>query len=159
MGAELAHEALKSINPLQWIEGQAGVMPADPRVAVSMLESRFYLRNQLLRDSDWASMAHSVELRTPLVDAWLLRSLAPMASALRRFPNKTLLAESPNDALPTEIVNRRKTGFGIPVNQWVGSHAGSSHLVPLMGSACSRLCHMMRLLGDPRDARHTVGGV
>ena len=128
MGAELAHEALKSVDPLEWFEVQAGLMPTDPRVAVSMLETRFYLRNQLLRDSDWASMAHSVELRTPLVDARLLRSLAPMANAFRRFPNKTLLAESPNDALPTEIVNRRKTGFGIPVNQWLGSHAGSSHL-------------------------------
>lgn len=126
MGAELAHEALKSTDPLEWIEAQAGLMPADPRVAVSMLESRFYLRNQLLRDSDWASMAHSVELRTPLVDAWLLRRLAPMAGAFRRFPNKTLLADSSNDALPTEIVNRRKTGFGIPVNEWLSSHADSS---------------------------------
>ena len=34
---------------------------------VALLESTRYLRNQLLRDSDWASMAHSVELRTPLV--------------------------------------------------------------------------------------------
>jgi asparagine synthase (glutamine-hydrolysing) len=127
MGVELAHEALESADPLEWIEVQAGLMPADPRVAVSLLESRFYLRNQLLRDSDWASMAHSVELRTPLVDAWLLRSLAPMAGAFRRFPNKSLLANSPNDALPNVIVNRRKTGFGIPVNEWLGSHASSSH--------------------------------
>lgn len=126
MGAELAHEALKSVDPLEWFEVQAGLMPTDPRVAVSMLETRFYLRNQLLRDSDWASMAHSVELRTPLVDAWLLRGLAPMAGAFRRFPNKTLLAQAPNDALPTEITNRRKTGFGIPVNEWLGSNANSS---------------------------------
>lgn len=127
MGAELAHEALNSTDPLEWIERQAGPMPADPRVAVSLLESRFYLRNQLLRDSDWASMAHSVELRTPLVDAWLLRRLAPVAGAFRRFPNKTLLADSPKDALPTEIVSRRKTGFGIPVAEWLGSQTGSSH--------------------------------
>ena len=126
MGAELAQEALKSADPLDWIEAQAGPMPADPRVAVSMLESRFYLRNQLLRDSDWASMAHSVELRTPLVDAWLLRRLAPMADTFRRFPNKMLLADSPNDTLPAEIANRRKTGFGIPVNEWLGFHADSS---------------------------------
>lgn len=127
MGVELAHEALKLNDPLEWIEAQAGLMPADPRVAVSLLESRFYLRNQLLRDSDWASMSHSVELRTPLVDAWLLRRLVPLTGAFRRFPKKTLLADSPKDALPTEIVNRRKTGFGTPVNEWLGSHRSSSH--------------------------------
>jgi asparagine synthase (glutamine-hydrolysing) len=126
MGAELAREALKSFDPLEWIEAQAGTMPTDPRVAVSMLETRFYLRNQLLRDSDWASMAHSVELRTPLVDAWLLRGLTPMAGAFRRFPNKALLARAPNDALPAEILNRRKTGFGIPVSEWLGSKTDSS---------------------------------
>ena len=33
----------------------------------------FYMKNQLLRDSDWASMFHGIELRTPFVDAYLLR--------------------------------------------------------------------------------------
>ena len=37
------------------------------------MESQIYLRNQLLRDSDWASMYHSIELRTPLVDFFLLK--------------------------------------------------------------------------------------
>ena len=35
------------------------------------------MSNQLLRDSDWASMYHSVELRTPLVDSQLLHDVAP----------------------------------------------------------------------------------
>ena len=37
-----------------------------------MLESSLYMRNQLLRDTDWASMAHSLEVRVPLVDVELL---------------------------------------------------------------------------------------
>src|SRR6202035_30194 len=48
----------------------------DPWLAVHLMESAQYLRNQLLRDSDWASMAHSVELRVPFVDARLRASLA-----------------------------------------------------------------------------------
>ena len=40
---------------------------------VATMEAALYMRNQLLRDTDWASMAHSLEVRTPLVDAVLLR--------------------------------------------------------------------------------------
>ena len=44
------------------------------RSIISSLESTFYIVNQLLRDSDWASMDNSIELRTPLVDIDLLKS-------------------------------------------------------------------------------------
>ncbi len=43
------------------------------RARVTALELSWYMRHQLLRDSDWASMAHSLELRVPLVDTELLR--------------------------------------------------------------------------------------
>ena len=52
-------------------------IPATPFARVAALESSLYLRNQLLRDMDWASMAHSLEVRVPLVDAHLLRKVAP----------------------------------------------------------------------------------
>lgn len=120
MGADLANHPFQCTDAIDRLVAAAGDMPGDPRVAISMLESRFYLRDQLLRDSDWASMAHSVELRTPLVDARLLRHLAPMAGRFRRFPGKTLLANSPQRPLPKEVVGRRKTGFGIPVDEWTG---------------------------------------
>jgi len=93
-------------------------LPGDSMLALAQIESMTYLRNQLLRDSDWASMAHSVELRTPLVDAHLLRRLAPLLGQFRKFPNKTLLALAPTIPLPQEIITRSKTGFGIPVKQW-----------------------------------------
>lgn len=70
--------------------------------------------------SDWASMDHSVELRTPLVDAHLLRQLQPLLPAFARYAGKVLLAQAPARALPREIVSRRKTGFGIPVGRWMG---------------------------------------
>jgi asparagine synthase (glutamine-hydrolysing) len=44
------------------------------------MESSLYMRNQLLRDTDWASMAHSLEVRVPLVDSKLLRSLVPITA-------------------------------------------------------------------------------
>jgi asparagine synthase (glutamine-hydrolysing) len=77
-----------------------GELATNNRLAVGQIESTTYMRNQLLRDSDWASMDHSLELRTPLVDAWLLRDLQPMLGAFSQFPNKRLLAESPAKPLP-----------------------------------------------------------
>jgi asparagine synthase (glutamine-hydrolysing) len=80
------------------------------------MESAFYMRNQLLRDADWASMAHSLELRTPLVDVGLLRTIAPMQHAL---VNKSVLADAME--LKSEVRNRPKTGFTTPVGQWISS--------------------------------------
>ena len=45
-------------------------------IKVSVLEASWYMRSQLLRDSDWASMAHGLELRVPLVDWPLWRTVA-----------------------------------------------------------------------------------
>lgn len=44
-----------------------------PTAKVAALEMSWYMRNQLLRDADWAGMAHSLEIRTPLVDATLFQ--------------------------------------------------------------------------------------
>ena len=85
----------------------------NPINRVSLLESTWYMRNQLLRDADWAGMAHSLEIRTPLVDAVLFGQLA------NRGYVKSDMALSPNSPLPDRIINRRKTGFGIPVSQWI----------------------------------------
>lgn len=91
------------------------------QMAMAELDSRFYLRNQLLRDADWSSMAHSVELRTPLVDAALLQKLTPILPDLQRFPNKSLLTRVPRVPLPAEVVGKKKSGFGIPIEQWLSS--------------------------------------
>ena len=78
----------------------------------------FYLRNQLLRDADWAGLAHSLEIRTPLVDSVLVARVAPLFAGATPPNGKTLLANAPTNPLPDNIVNRPKTGFGIPIRQW-----------------------------------------
>lgn len=119
MGADKAALALQGFSAEAYVEAMSGVVADNQLFAVGQIESMTYLRNQLLRDSDWASMDHSVELRTPLVDAWLLAELQPMLSTFQRFPNKTLLAEAPVRPLPRDIIQRPKTGFGIPVGRWL----------------------------------------
>src|SRR5205823_2787022 len=76
------------------------------------------MRNQLLRDSDWAGMAHSLEIRVPLVDVALLRAVAPLLASTTP-PTKLDMADAPNQKLPKEILNRRKTGFSVPVREWL----------------------------------------
>ncbi|MGH6827446.1 MAG: asparagine synthase-related protein, partial [Rhizomicrobium sp.] len=85
------------------------------RVKVAALESCCYLRNQLLRDADWAGMAHGVEIRVPFVDRMVLETLGP-AIASERPPRKRDLAAL--SGLPPAASRRRKTGFVTPALQW-----------------------------------------
>ena len=87
-------------------------------LSVSALETTFYMRNQLLRDADWAGMAHSVEIRVPLVDPWLYRALAPLRNGKFR-PNKEDMIARLQPPLPDEVRTRSKTGFNIPVREWL----------------------------------------
>jgi asparagine synthase (glutamine-hydrolysing) len=90
-----------------------------PLAAVSLLETTLYMRNQLLRDTDWASMAHSLEVRTPFVDVALHRALAPLLAQFAQGRGKALIANAPTLALPESILQRPKTGFATPASQWL----------------------------------------
>lgn len=91
---------------------------------IAALEFGHYMRNQLLRDVDWASMAHSLEVRVPLVDIPLTREMAGPLGGFGPNDGKRILANAPSLPLPTAIVEREKTGFSIPVSSWIGD-AGS----------------------------------
>jgi len=76
------------------------------------------MRNQLLRDADWAGMAHSLEIRTPLVDIDLLKALSPITPRLGPGAGKRALGAAPGRPLPAAIAARPKTGFGVPTGRW-----------------------------------------
>ena len=117
-------QGLEELQPLAMIEHllQPGLKCDFSKIAV--LESGFYLRNQLLRDTDWAGMAHSLEIRTPLVDSVLLEKIAPLFTGRKRPDGKALLAAAPSTPLPPAVANRVKTGFGIPVKSWYADKPG-----------------------------------
>ena len=117
MGTEAAREGLERLSMLEHI---AGTIEPDPGTAfgrVAALEASLYMRNQLLRDTDWASMAHSLEVRTPLVDATLLRQIAPLLM-VEKSRCKQHFAESPRNPLPDWLSGRQKTGFSVPLAEW-----------------------------------------
>lgn len=84
---------------------------------ITSLESSMYMRNQLLRDADWAGMAHSLEIRVPLVDWQLLENLSSYIG-FEGF-DKQNMAKTPKKSLPDSVMNRPKTGFSIPVRDWL----------------------------------------
>jgi asparagine synthase (glutamine-hydrolysing) len=88
------------------------------RLKVSALEMTWYMRNQLLRDSDWAGMAHSVEIRVPMIDIKVLRALVPIF-ANRPVEGKRVLGEVLAKRLPAALLERPKTGFAVPVHEWI----------------------------------------
>lgn len=119
LGEERAWEGLRQLCPLRHIGAALDPDPGTPFGRVAALEGALYLRNQLLRDADWAGMAHSLEIRTPLVDAEVLRRLAPVLVATQGSGGKILLGRSPGQPLPAEVVDRHKTGFQTPVRDWL----------------------------------------
>lgn len=120
LGEDIAREGLQRLDLLGLLERAVTPDPGTPYGRVVALESSFYLRNQLLRDMDWASMAHSLEVRVPLVDAHLLRTLAPLL-VRRRGRGKDILARAPRPPLPDAVRHRRKTGFTLPIREWLAS--------------------------------------
>jgi asparagine synthase (glutamine-hydrolysing) len=95
---------------------------SDEREWVAWLEGTRYLRNQLLPDSDVMAMAAGLELRLPLVDAYLTKRLAPIPTPLRLAKGKGLLERSMPE-LPDWFLNRPKQGFRFPFQLWLDNPA------------------------------------
>ncbi len=119
VGEDVAREGLARLDMLARIRAAMTPDPGTAFARVAALESALFMRNQLLRDIDWASMAHSLEVRVPLVDAFLLRKVAPAVFSTRKRNGKELMARAPRQPLPEAIVKRKKTGFTVPIRKWL----------------------------------------
>ena len=114
---DLVREGWRVLEPRARLRAAQGTI-SEPQRQIAALEMTFYMRHQLLRDADWAGMAHGVEIRVPFVDAWLLRDLAPVVGGGDGV-NKSSLAALPSKPLPDSVVRRPKTGFSVPVREWL----------------------------------------
>jgi asparagine synthase (glutamine-hydrolysing) len=78
--------------------------------------------NTLLRDSDYNSMRHSLELRVPFLDFNVVDYVCMLKGSTKatgRVTNKQLLRAASADLIPHHLVNRPKTGFGLPMWEWM----------------------------------------
>jgi asparagine synthase (glutamine-hydrolysing) len=84
------------------------------------VDTRFYLPTDLLVKVDITSMAHSLEVRSPLLDTELAEYVASLPSSfkLRRFTTKHLLKKALAGRVPATNLKRPKRGFAVPIAQW-----------------------------------------
>ena len=108
------YEELDTINSLSKDINEIN----DNKLSIMYLEIKYYLCSKLLRDSDWASMSHSIELRTPLVDWFFFNKLIPLMKADKNF-NKFTALNCVRSKVPKELFNRKKTGFVIPHDDYL----------------------------------------
>jgi len=112
------------LTPMFQDPGASDMSPGDddPIAAVSRLESRFYMGNTLLRDSDTNGMAHSLEIRVPLLDRRVLDLVYTIPGHIR-LPhgraNKELLRVAFREFLRPSLLSQKKRGFSLPIRRWM----------------------------------------
>jgi asparagine synthase (glutamine-hydrolysing) len=113
-----------------------GMEPGNGHVDVrrfNRIELRRYLHDQLLRDSDVFSMAHSIELRVPLIDHVLLEAGMAYSPEQRvsATVNKPLLLEAVNHPVVSAAASRPKQGFTFPFAEWLLAQAPAMEAMAL----------------------------
>jgi asparagine synthase (glutamine-hydrolysing) len=104
-----------------WLEETArGSKNLDDFTAVSCLESRSYMVDTLLRDTDSMSMAHSIEVRVPFLDHALVEFVTRLPGSIKRNGrSKSLLIDAVADLLPAEVITQKKRTFTLPWEHWL----------------------------------------
>jgi asparagine synthase (glutamine-hydrolysing) len=120
-----------------WDEAERDRPGADLLQKMTYLELKQRLAELLLMRVDKMTMATSVEARVPFLDRELVEfALAlPMDMKVRGGVGKWLLKRSVDGLLPTDIVYRKKQGFGAPVGEWLRGDLGKRLQQEIRGSA------------------------
>lgn len=102
----------------QWFDRANGAGILD---ATLLTDQMTYLPNDLLVKVDIASMANSLEARSPFLDHHLIEFAASLPESLKmqRFRTKSLLKKVAARLVPSDVIYRRKMGFGVPVGRWL----------------------------------------
>ena len=107
----------------------------DSLASLLYMDYHMYLGDDLLMKLDRASMACSLELRTPYLDQRLVEFTAglPMAFKMRGLKTKYLFKKALEGRLPSKIIYRQKRGFSVPVGRWM-----REELKPLVQNVLAR---------------------
>jgi asparagine synthase (glutamine-hydrolysing) len=129
----LTSQALAAVPDGLWLTMNGLDQSVPMHLAVSELLNRTWLRSNCLALVDRMSMAHSVEVRLPLLDVDLVNLVTGMRNdglADWQLPHKSLLIDALAGVLPADVLQRRKQGFTPPVGRWMqGILSRYSHLL------------------------------
>ncbi|HUY38261.1 MAG TPA: asparagine synthase C-terminal domain-containing protein, partial [Candidatus Binataceae bacterium] len=121
---EVVKQGLAEFDPVESMEQCIAGIQGD-HLKIAALEMTWYMRNQLLRDADWAGMAHSVEIRMPMVDLPLLREVMPAVAAHPEMRKSDFLSAVLRGSIREELLARPKSGFTVPIRQWLVRSSGA----------------------------------
>ncbi|HJV76319.1 MAG TPA: XrtA/PEP-CTERM system amidotransferase [Noviherbaspirillum sp.] len=120
--SEKFRRELQGYRAVEVMRGHAANAPTDdPLSLVQYLDMKTYLPGDILTKVDRASMAHSLEVRVPLLDHQFVEwaSGIPSSMKLKRGEGKNIFKKSLRPYLPDDILYRKKMGFSIPLGSWL----------------------------------------
>lgn len=118
-----ALDSFKPLNTYRFYEEKFRQTPGLPMLnRMLFVDTRLYLPSDMLVKVDRMSMANSLEARVPLLDHELIELAAkiPANQKLRRWDKKHMLKMAGSRTVPKRILSRKKQGFNVPVNVWLG---------------------------------------
>jgi asparagine synthase (glutamine-hydrolysing) len=110
----------------------------DPLSRIQYVDIKSYLADDILVKVDRASMAHSLEVRAPILDHKLMELAAMMPSSLklRGTNGKYIFKNAVKKILPGSVLRRKKMGFAVPLSQWFRNELKEfAHRVLFTGSS------------------------
>jgi asparagine synthase (glutamine-hydrolysing) len=140
------------------LNGSAG-LGLDPVSRLAVLDQETFLVS-ILHRQDKMSMAAGIESRVPFMDYRIVEfaNRLPAAFKLNGGSGKAVVKAVARDVLPSEIVDRRKSGFGVPLNHWFRSNEGmGARLLALPDSPASDLFDravLRRCITEHRSGTH-----
>jgi len=123
------------------------------------LDLKTYLVGDINTKVDRASMAHSLEVREPLMDHPLVEWLASLPSShkLRVHEGKLLLKKAMQPHLPAEVLYRPKMGFAVPLARWFRGPLRPRVRAALLGTRLADTGYFNTAYLEELAARHDSG--
>ena len=163
---EVWQTGVEGFDPVQHVSERADDAEGTPSFCVrpfewiSRAELRTYTHHQLLRDTDVMSMAHSLEVRVPLLDAELVEAVLRLPTAVKvngMAGPKPLLKRAVGERLPDSVRQRSdKQGFIFPLDPWLrGPLRGQARSIvdSLQGKRWLQQAAIQRVLDDYEAGR------
>jgi asparagine synthase (glutamine-hydrolysing) len=145
--------AVAAFDPLADLVPRADGYSGRDLRALLHLDLTSYMTDDVLAKVDRMSMAHSLEVRVPLLDHKLVEfaSRLPFEYKLRGGTSKALLKHAVRDLLPADVLARGKQGFAVPIRRWFGERFDG-----FVGDVLSEAAVRRRGVFDPGAVRATI---
>jgi asparagine synthase (glutamine-hydrolysing) len=114
------HRELQGYQAVEVLRAHASRAPEHPLSRVQYLDMKTYLVGDILTKVDRASMAHSLEVRVPILDHEIVEWISglPPELKLRRREGKYLFKRALVPYVPSDVLYRPKMGFAVPLSTW-----------------------------------------